>query len=762
MIKDGAKLPCVADWQKSPCRELPQGDNRYRGIVCGEVSGVTVIDLDRHALPPDAPSDAPEPPDGIRAWVDAFGDLPPTMIVITRSGGLHLYFKHDPRITGNARGSLPRGIDVRGGGKGFVMAPGSPGWALSDTKGDPEILPIPEAVLKMILTPKERRRSPEGEEDRSYEMSSDTSRYGKSALASACSEIRSAQVGSRNETLNRESFSIYQLVAGGEIAPEDADRELTSAAVSTGLTDHEIHLTLDSARKSGMSTPRAPAQRPSPRPGAKPPPQPPAEEDTGDPIPPVEYHEEAWADYTQQGFASLIVKSMGGDFIWLVDRQCWAHYDGSLWVVQSPRDTVAQQQIAQQIAQEVSYYKIPPAFSPSNFSAKEIEAVSKALKAWKKAAKSDSFQTGAIHQARAMPEVAQSGVTFDNQEIIATPSGAYDLPELKRRRLKKADFSTRALGVEPAPGRALVWNKFLNEITLNDEDLKLYLQCLAGYCLTPWLVEPALLICYGVGGNGKTTFWNVISAVAGSYAVFMPKESVIKCHGSNVRNWNLPRLEGARLAIVAETSTGDLLDEGKIKPLTGAEKIVAEEKFGTPYEVTPRAKWIVYTNADMRVPSEDTGTWRRMSKIPFRYQVPPNKKLAPQVLMGALLAELPAIAAWALEGLKMFIDLGHKLPPCAAVSSSTKDYRYAENEILRFIASKTGLDKCQVTLGDQWQIRGKEYYTAYLVWADQEGIRRPIGSRAFYESLTYHGMILDRDDKGQVFITIDPQKLERI
>jgi hypothetical protein len=48
-----------------------------------------------------------------------------TFAVRTRSGGLHLYFEHAEPLTQTSPGSC---VDLRVGGRGYVIGPGSPGY----------------------------------------------------------------------------------------------------------------------------------------------------------------------------------------------------------------------------------------------------------------------------------------------------------------------------------------------------------------------------------------------------------------------------------------------------------------------------------------------------------------------------------------------------------------------------------------------------------------------------------------------------------
>jgi hypothetical protein len=82
--------------------------------------------------------------------------------------------------------------------------------------------------------------------------------YGAKALAGEVARVRAAQVGTRNDTLNRAAFSLSQLVATGHIPPDLVYDALFHAAIDVGLTPTEIASTLKSGHRAGTKAPRAP------------------------------------------------------------------------------------------------------------------------------------------------------------------------------------------------------------------------------------------------------------------------------------------------------------------------------------------------------------------------------------------------------------------------------------------------------------------------------------------------------------------------
>lgn len=118
-------------------------------------AGLIVIDADRHG----------DGPDGVAALKAIVGDDLEELdcpVIETAGGGLHLIFRQpEGESLTNAKGSLPKGIDVRGAG-GYIIAPGSTrrdgsGWRpmagtpeLIDAFADGSIPPLPDALLRLI------------------------------------------------------------------------------------------------------------------------------------------------------------------------------------------------------------------------------------------------------------------------------------------------------------------------------------------------------------------------------------------------------------------------------------------------------------------------------------------------------------------------------------------------------------------------------------------------------------------------------------
>jgi hypothetical protein len=217
------------------------------GIPSGEPSGVVVLDIDVKK------SEA----NGFDTLEDLGILLPPTAMVHTASGGLHVYFRNPARPLKCSVGLIGPGLDVRATG-GYVIVPSpdsgyswDPVHALDLTK----LAPAPD----WLWPPKPSRPIPTEPVSPVLGLS----RYGEAAIEAACNAIVRAGPGQQEQTLNSECFSIGGLAGAGAIPVDIALRALLRAG--SAMPDHdpawpwryqEVDLKVRRAFNAGMSHPR--------------------------------------------------------------------------------------------------------------------------------------------------------------------------------------------------------------------------------------------------------------------------------------------------------------------------------------------------------------------------------------------------------------------------------------------------------------------------------------------------------------------------
>lgn len=210
---------------------------------------------------------------------------------------------------------------------------------------------------------------------------------------------------------------------------------------------------------------------------------------------------------------------------------------------------------------------------------------------------------------------------------------------------------------------------FLDEIFLEDDELIGYIQKAVGYTLTGSNQEQCMFLLYGDGANGKSVFMTILSSLLGGHAVAAPPQLLAKKNRSTTND--LARLEGSRLLTVSEESAGTKLDEALVKQLTGGDRIAARKLYQEHFEFVPKQKiWMATNHLPTKIET-DYAIWRRIKVIPFRFRVPPDK--LDRDLQSKLLAELPGILNWAIEGCRIWLHegLGH----CEAVEKATNIYK---------------------------------------------------------------------------------------
>lgn len=240
------------------------------------MSELVVIDADRHGGP-----------DGVAALADlaaSKGGMPAGPIVETAGGGLHHIFRNlsqDP--LGNARGSLPDGIDVRGAG-GWIVAPGSvraDGAVYGACAGSPTLLEaidagdipaVPSWLVDIIKTPKEREvtlPAPTSAMSNRPASSAQERAYAEAAMDDECASVAGAFPGTRNDALNRAALKLGHQVAAGRLSRHEVTQALIAAAQASGLAKDDgmpsVLKTIASGINAGMREPAPPLDNTSDR-----------------------------------------------------------------------------------------------------------------------------------------------------------------------------------------------------------------------------------------------------------------------------------------------------------------------------------------------------------------------------------------------------------------------------------------------------------------------------------------------------------------
>lgn len=249
------------DWAESWIARQP-------GMLASALPAIVVtdriiIDLDRH--------------EGGSNGVAGFLDLTANetireswVVSRTAGSGLHIHFAPHPEMIGNSAAGLPAGIDVRAGGRGYVIACGAvraDGLRYEPLAGNPfvpgGILPeLPESLLAAVRKAREDAGASGGgfaAHAADQLAGPDERAYHKKALDNACLAFRHDRASWSNNVLNAKAFSIFRQCAGGYGDPSAAANALLNAASDGWNPTHEqfeaLRRTIESAWFAAQRSP---------------------------------------------------------------------------------------------------------------------------------------------------------------------------------------------------------------------------------------------------------------------------------------------------------------------------------------------------------------------------------------------------------------------------------------------------------------------------------------------------------------------------
>ena len=233
----------------------------------------------------------------------------------------------------------------------------------------------------------------------------------------------------------------------------------------------------------------------------------------------------------------------------------------------------------------------------------------------------------AMQASKPMVEIDQNDLDKD-ENYLNCPDGTYDMAHgmLGRHDHDSDDLITKITAASPGDEGSALWQETLETIFQGDQELIDYVQRIVGLAAIGEVYQEAMIIAYGDGSNGKSTFWNTIAAVMGSYAGLISVDALTVGCKRNVKP-ELAEVKGMRLLIASELEEGQRLSTSIVKQLCSTDLIEGEKKYKDPFKFRPTHTLVLYTNHLPRVGATDTGIWRRLIVIPFNARITGNSDI---------------------------------------------------------------------------------------------------------------------------------------
>lgn len=412
-------------------------------------------------------------------------------------------------------------------------------------------------------------------------------------------------------------------------------------------------------------------------------------------------------ELTAFGLADRLLEKNKGKVFYVIEQNSWICWNGKQFVPAR----IEVEDLVRQVIIDLEKELIPPNVSQINKDKYGILISNKEILDFQRSYSNFSGISSILLSARSLPEMTAYSSVFDNDpNKLNVQNCIVDLktgdkidhsPEFKMQKIANAAY---------VPGaQSEKWDKFLDEITCGDHELKEYLQRIIGYSLTGSTNEQVFFIFVGNGANGKSTFLNLFSNILGDYAKVTPTKTLMK--GYQGINTDEARLNGARFVVASEANKGQKLDEAKIKKMTGGDTITARYLRKDFVEFQAEFKLFMAVNTLPEV-SADDAIFRRILVVPFdaRFQ----GKILNKDLQKELLEESEAIFAWAVEGVVKWYKEG--LPHCQKVEDAIKVYQESADILDRFISTI-------LTKDPKSKISISELYDTYEAWAKENAER---------------------------------------
>ncbi len=449
----------------------------------------------------------------------------------------------------------------------------------------------------------------------------------------------------------------------------------------------------------------------------------------------------AWYELSDLGNAQRLRDLAMGKLLWVEDH--WVAYDGKRWSGEDGK------RLAQRLAHDVARH-IP---LEAEALADALDAMDPALREKNKdrfeerigALIKHGIQSGNTAKTQGMLAQAQSELyalreDFDRDPLtINVQNGTIRLVQrdgkwvaVFRAVHDPADMISRIANVHfDADAQCPEWTAHMATVLPNANVRAFFQQCV-GYGWTGEIREQCIFLLQGKGGDGKSTTMNVIRELGGGFGATADVQTFMAGaqRSGGEASPDLARLAGdTRIVSTGEPRPGGMLDEGRIKSVTGGSPITARELHGAPFEYTPKFKVFFECNRKPRISGDDDGIWRRIVVILFPHQFKGTS--ADKQVQSRLLKEGPGILNWVIAGALAWLEAETLTAP-VEVQEAIDDYRRAANPFGEWFMERVD------TRDPMARTSAKDLYASYKAWCEENAVgdREIMTSTAFGRALS--------------------------
>ena len=296
------------------------------------------------------------------------------------------------------------------------------------------------------------------------------------------------------------------------------------------------------------------------------------------------------------------------------------------------------------------------------------------------------------------------------------PSGRVLPPTPALFTINSLDFD-----YEPDPEPPERWIKFLEQLFGDDLESVELLQEWMGYCLTCDTSQQKMLLLVGPRRSGKGTIGRVLSKLVGQGNVAGPTT------GSLAGQFGLQPLIGKSVAIVSDARFGGDQVSTVVERLlciSGEDALTIDRKFMVSVTQKLPTRFVFLTNELPRFNDASAALAGRFLVLRLSHTFYGHED---RTLTDQLLAEMPGILLWAIDGWKRLRARGRFVQPKSG-EDAIRDMEDLASPVGAFIR-----DRCVVGAGHRAWV--DDLYGAWKGWCEQDGRNAVSTKQAFGRDL---------------------------
>ena len=299
---------------------------------------------------------------------------------------------------------------------------------------------------------------------------------------------------------------------------------------------------------------------------------------------------------------------------------------------------------------------------------------------------------------------------------------------LRERDRRREDRVSLAMACRPARSwRGGRWEKTLELAFAGDPGVARALQEMCGRSLLGRGLNDQFIVAVGKGGTFKSSVLKPIRQAFGDYGATPPTESIISSRGFPQHSQRRVAYIGRRFALVSEPNQGEKLDTTFVKQITGGESFSARKMGENDMTTEFMGALVIQSNFEPETLAPDTGIDRRILLIRFRNEVEASVGKGNMDHEYRDTMPIPEVAAWLIEGAKLFLRDG-PAPLPDSVTEASREWQKTSNVLSQFV------DEC-CEIAPQAFEGVADLFAAYKSWCEEQDVLRTVSKITFSKQI---------------------------